>query len=291
MRCNVSNERRQLLRDEMLTHLSSDQTLDTPVIGAEAVRDSARDVVRTRLTASDRSAAVPERHGYQASQGSRVFGTSGTIFVFSVLIACGALALSQIDRPVRAPTRLTVATLPISSPETPQPKKAEKPRRIEKPLVNPAPKQPEQVRRPLLSLSPIETPAVVAVKPAIDPKPQPVQAAPPPSPPVPAPAPPQPRTNKGPDKWEGRILARLERFRHYPSDAQRSRQQGTAYIRFRVSRDGHVLSFSLDRSSGYPALDTAALETLRNADPLPKIPADRPDQVELVVPIEFSIAR
>ncbi|WP_371432106.1 energy transducer TonB [Novosphingobium sp.] len=42
------------------------------------------------------------------------------------------------------------------------------------------------------------------------------------------------------------------------------------------------------RSSGFPDLDKAALETLRRADPLPKIPADRPDEIELAVPVESA---
>jgi protein TonB len=85
------------------------------------------------------------------------------------------------------------------------------------------------------------------------------------------------------------VLARLEKFRRYPGAARSGRQQGVVYIRFRINRDGHVLSSALVRSSGYPALDKAALETLRHADPLPKIPADRPDEIELSVPVEFFI--
>ena len=85
------------------------------------------------------------------------------------------------------------------------------------------------------------------------------------------------------------MLARLEKFRRYPGAARSARQQGVVYIRFRMNRGGRVLSSSLVRSSGFPALDQAALETLRRADPLPKIPADRPDEIELSVPVEFYI--
>lgn len=83
------------------------------------------------------------------------------------------------------------------------------------------------------------------------------------------------------------MLARLEKFRRYPDAARSTRQQGVAYIRFRINRDGHVLTSSLVRSSGFPALDKAAFETLRRADPLPRVPADRPDEIELLVPVEF----
>jgi protein TonB len=102
------------------------------------------------------------------------------------------------------------------------------------------------------------------------------------------PQPAQP-SSAGPDSWEGRVLARLERFRLYPVAARRGHQQGVVYVRFRINRDGHVLSSSVMRSSGFFLLDQAALDTLRRADPLPRIPADRPDQIELSVPVEFSM--
>lgn len=54
-------------------------------------------------------------------------------------------------------------------------------------------------------------------------------------------------------------------------------------------RPGRVLWSRVERSSGCGELDRAALDTLRRAAPLPAIPADRPDQVELVVPVEFYI--
>lgn len=56
-----------------------------------------------------------------------------------------------------------------------------------------------------------------------------------------------------------------------------------------MNRDGHVLSSSLVRTSGFADLDQAALDTLRRADPLPAIPPERSDEVELVVPVEFYL--
>lgn len=68
------------------------------------------------------------------------------------------------------------------------------------------------------------------------------------------------------------------------------RQQGVPYIRFVMDRDGHVLSSRLERSSGFDALDRAALELPKQAQPLPKPPEDRlGDKIELVVPVEFFL--
>jgi protein TonB len=54
-----------------------------------------------------------------------------------------------------------------------------------------------------------------------------------------------------------------------------------------VGRDGSLLALSLERTSGFPLLDQAALDTFRRAAPLPKVPEDRQAPVELSFPVEF----
>lgn len=109
-------------------------------------------------------------------------------------------------------------------------------------------------------------------------------AAAPPSPPLPT----GPReTTPGRDSWEGRVMARLERYRRYPSSARARRQEGTAQLRVSVARDGSLLHLSLQQSSGFALLDQAALDTFRHAAPLPTVPEDRPAPVELSFPVEF----
>lgn len=87
--------------------------------------------------------------------------------------------------------------------------------------------------------------------------------------------------------WQALLLAHLEKHRRYPASARAARQQGVAHISFRMDRAGMVLSSSLLRSSGHSALDQAALDTLRRAQPLPAIPGDMPDIVGLSIPVEF----
>jgi len=91
------------------------------------------------------------------------------------------------------------------------------------------------------------------------------------------------------DSWEGRVLARLERFKRYPAGARSRRAHGVATIRFRLDRQGYVLSSSIARSSGSKILDAEALATLARAEPLPAIPADRPSEIEILVPVEFFL--
>lgn len=247
------------------------------------------DAISGRALSRDMPRVPIERHGYEPSGSGRVFGGIGTI-AFCSLIAAGLLVtLDRFDRPTAVSAPLVVSLLPIATVPRPQPK-VEKPKPPKETAPGREPPRAEPVARPLVPLPAPPVPAAGPQRPAPDAKPQ-AEAAP--APPSPAPARPQAQTpaSHGPDTWEGRVLARLERFRRYPNEAEHARQQGTAYLRFRIDRDGHVLSSSLERSSGYPALDEAAMETLRRADPLPKIPADRPDQIELLVPIEFFIRR
>lgn len=92
-----------------------------------------------------------------------------------------------------------------------------------------------------------------------------------------------------PDSWQARLLAHLERFRRFPSAARAKREEGAVYVRFRMNRAGNVLAARVIWSSGSAALDKAALETLRRAQPLPAIPKDLPNEVELDVPVEFFL--
>ncbi|WP_454798215.1 energy transducer TonB [Novosphingobium lindaniclasticum] len=106
---------------------------------------------------------------------------------------------------------------------------------------------------------------------------------------VDVPPPPQPR--KGDTTFEGLLLARIEEMRRYPADALSRRQQGVVQLRFRMNRKGEVLSAQVVGRSGFAALDAEALRMVRRAEPLPEIPRDRPDELDVSVPIEFSLNR
>ncbi|WP_371422643.1 TonB family protein [Tardiphaga sp.] len=227
-----------------------------------------------------------ERYGYTPPPGRRVLAFVGTSFVYA-LMAVGLFLSFEVSTPLPKPSApLVVTLLPLASPPETPPKPKQAPKPVEKHESLPTPPRVEPVEHTLLPLPAISTPPPSpTVKPADPAPPQPDTAAP-----KTASAPPAPQvSSNAPDTWEGRVLARLEKFRRYPGGARSARQQGVVYIRFRINRDGHVLTSSLVRSSGFPALDQAALETLRRADPLPKIPADRPDEIELSVPVEFYV--
>lgn len=99
-------------------------------------------------------------------------------------------------------------------------------------------------------------------------------------------------TPSGQSNWAGLVLGRLEQFRRYPAPARRDRQQGVAYVRFTIDREGHVLASSLDRTSGHTLLDREAVALVRRADPLPAPPPElEGDTVTLTVPVEFLLTR
>lgn len=105
---------------------------------------------------------------------------------------------------------------------------------------------------------------------------------------LPAPPAPQASTDRK-ASWEDILLAHLEKHRRYPAAARASGRQGVAQVLFRMNRAGQLLSLRVLNSSGSSILDRAALDTVRRAQPLPSIPDDRPDRMEIAVPIEFFI--
>ncbi len=92
--------------------------------------------------------------------------------------------------------------------------------------------------------------------------------------------------------WQSTLLGHLEHHRRYPHLAQRRREEGVAYVRFRVDRSGRVLAASLERGSGVEVLDAEALEVLERAQPVPPPPRELAgDSVEVVVPVHFRLRR
>ncbi|MEW9854630.1 TonB family protein [Novosphingobium sp. M1R2S20] len=220
---------------------------------------------------------------------TRFVGFAGTSAIFGLVLAAGLFTWHAVHTPVASTSRpLTVMELaPLEAPPEPVKDVAPGPEQVERQESKPKPVA-EVVPQPLIQL-PIPSPSVRE-------KSEPVELVDP-GPPVPQTTAPRsiaaPSVNRlandAKPNWEGQLLAHLERFRRYPARARAARQQGVATIRFTMNRAGIVLSSAVVRSSGVSALDTAALDTLKRAQPLPAIPADRPDTVELTIPVEYFL--
>jgi protein TonB len=85
------------------------------------------------------------------------------------------------------------------------------------------------------------------------------------------------------------LLTHIARFRLYPENARRAGLQGTVQMLFAMRRDGMVTDVHIRTSSGERVLDEAAAETIRRAQPLPRIPRELPDRLTILVPVEFGL--
>jgi len=119
---------------------------------------------------------------------------------------------------------------------------------------------------------------------------QPERTAPTPSAAVPASAPAQ-RTasDQRAAAFQRALQSHIARFRHYPDAGRREWAQGTVQLLFSMRRDGTVTNVSVASSSGYQSLDAAAIETIRKAQPLPRIPAELPERLNILVPVAFDL--
>lgn len=219
---------------------------------------------------------------------ARLAGVSGTASVVALVLGAALFAWQAVPRisvPRSAP--LTVELRPLAAPPRPVREVAPGPVQVERQEIRPQPK-PEIPRPPLIVLTAAPSAQVVA--------PPPVELADP-GPPVPQTTAPKAvvapvgerLSSDARSSWEASVLAHLERFRRYPPRARAARQQGVAQVRFTMNRAGVVLSCEIVRKTGSFMLDRAALDTVDRAQPLPAIPAGRPDTVQLTLPIEFAL--
>jgi periplasmic protein TonB len=90
--------------------------------------------------------------------------------------------------------------------------------------------------------------------------------------------------------WKSRLVARLERYKRYPAQAQARGEYGVAQLAFSVDRAGGVHHARIVHSSGSTTLDRATLALVARAQPLPPPPPEiRGAQIAIVVPIRYNI--
>jgi len=87
--------------------------------------------------------------------------------------------------------------------------------------------------------------------------------------------------------WKSALVARLERYKRYPSDARG--ESGIAQLAFSIDRAGGVHDARILRSSGSSALDSATMALIARAQPLPPPPPEvQGAHIAIVVPIRYS---
>jgi TonB family protein len=83
------------------------------------------------------------------------------------------------------------------------------------------------------------------------------------------------------------ILARLERNKHFPSEGKGL--SGVVEVGFKIDRFGHLLSTQIVKSSGFPALDQAAIAVVERSQPFPIPPSEVIDAgLNFSIPMTFK---
>lgn len=92
------------------------------------------------------------------------------------------------------------------------------------------------------------------------------------------------------DEYLNQLSRHLSRYYDYPRRARRLGQEGTPLVVFSFDRNGDLLELKLQTGSGHQLLDDAALDMLRDAEPLPSVPARMSGQsFSYALPVRFRL--
>jgi protein TonB len=93
------------------------------------------------------------------------------------------------------------------------------------------------------------------------------------------------------ERYEQQISSWIQLHKYYPSAA--GGRDGRVVVRMRIDRAGAVRYYAIEQSSGVAALDAAAIDMIRRANPVPAVPGDYPagNLIEFLIPITFHAPR
>jgi len=200
------------------------------------------------------------------------------------------------------PVTLDVAILPLPPAPPPKPESIPQPEPVKpQPVIKP---QPAPKPRPMEFPKERSEPQPVASKPEPSPEPSPPTVisvapkaeGPPPTLTAPAPEPvkpvaPTPQAIDNDRDLYGSLLTReIAKHKQYPKIAQMRGWQGTVKVELQIDNNGNLVASSINKSSGFEALDKQALEMVKKASPLPLPPEFlRNRQFNILVPVTFRL--
>lgn len=212
----------------------------------------------------------------------------------------GAVMIDLAPEPVAPPQPEATPEPPPPAPAEPPPPEPSPPEPETPPPEPPPPEPPppEPPPQPEVVIPPKPEPPPKKIERKVE-KPRPpklkevVQPSSP-SPPVQAPTEAPVAASSAPSQsvrtWQSTLLAHLERHKRYPRMAQARREQGVAYVRFAMDRQGKVIYARLERGSGYVELDEETVALVQRAQPLPPPPeGDGRSIIELVAPVRYAL--
>ncbi len=109
------------------------------------------------------------------------------------------------------------------------------------------------------------------------------------TPTAPAPAAAAPSRSPAPDAWRADLEALLAANKRYPRQARRMGQQGVVTVHARFAADGELLRCEVAASSGFRALDEAALQLVRSAAEQLRASQAPGRLAEVRVPISYEL--
>lgn len=189
---------------------------------------------------------------------------------------------SAVDVPLDLSVSWVAPPVPTPPPQTKPVAPVPRPARTPVPAVAKREVAPRPVAAPDVVVASVPT----TVPPSQLPAPaQPVAKATPAAtvePPVPAKVDEQPR-------WHSQLEAMLIQHKHYPMAARRMRQTGIVTVEAHFSPQGDVVRCVVAISSGFKALDEAALQLVRQAAEVTRL-QNQPGRVaELRIPIVYEL--
>lgn len=97
--------------------------------------------------------------------------------------------------------------------------------------------------------------------------------------------------SKADNRWLAESLwRRVAELKRYPNSARMNSQEGKVIVKAVIRSDGHLADVFVQKSSGYSALDAAAIETVKLACPLHMKQAIGKPQIVVSLPIVYSLA-
>lgn len=93
-------------------------------------------------------------------------------------------------------------------------------------------------------------------------------------------------------RYESLLAAHIRSHAYYPRRARSRNIMGSGSVRIRLDRSGKVIRKELQDTSGSSLLDSAILETVKRAEPLPTFPETiTAKQLDFVIPIAFELRK
>lgn len=189
-----------------------------------------------------------------------------------------SVSWAAMPEPQSLPATPPVPTPPATSPSVVRAKHA------------PAPAMPPQTRQPSLATAPdVVAPAASVSAPVSSNATIQAEAHQPPNTSQAADAGPAVTKASEQPRWHGQLAAMLLKYKQYPRVAQRMRQEGVVTVEAHFSAQGEVLNCVVANSSGFKALDEAAVQLVRQAADMARAHYQPERVTELRIPIVYQL--